>query len=175
MYWQLIYFMLVNPITVTCVILMFHIGSKANQHFVAIPSICPRGPWIHLCFFSELMVSFLRMKQTSKNTNSQFLVGKLFFSNCGYIYSMESSFTWFNFYIMQYLSILSFKLMIEYRLVMMLWNTLLLCFFVPHVVYQNDSPTNAATPTALFGLGFDLRFFIPKIMHIVFMNIIICP
>ena len=45
------------------------------------------------------------------------------------------------------------------------------CFFVPHVVYQNDSPTNAATSTALFGLGFDLRFFIPKIMHIVLMKI----
>ena len=41
------------------------------------------------------------------------------------------------------------------------------CFFVPHVVYQNDSPTNAATSTALFGLGFDLRFFI--CMYIVFL------
>ena len=44
------------------------------------------------------------------------------------------------------------------------------CFFVSHVVYQNDSPTNAATSTALFGLGFDLRFFIWKIMYIVFLN-----
>ena len=46
-------------------------------------------------------------------------------------------------------------------------NYLIFYYLVPHVVYQNDSPTNTATPTALFGLGFDLRFFIPKIMHIV--------
>ena len=35
---------------------------------------------------------------------------------------------------------------------------------IPHVVYQNDSPTTTAILTALFGLGFDMRFFIPNII-----------
>ena len=43
------------------------------------------------------------------------------------------------------------------------------CLFGPHVVYQNDRPTNAATSTALFGLGFDDIFYI-NIMYIVFLN-----
>ena len=40
--------------------------------------------------------------------------------------------------------------------------------FAPHAVYQNDSHT--ATPTALFGLGFDLRT--PKFYGIDYMDLL---
>ena len=53
-------------------------------------------------------------------------------------------------------------------------NYLIFYYLVPHVVYQNDSPTNTATPTALFGLGFDLRFLYQKLC-ILFMNTVIWP